>query len=387
MDLRALIFMPALVGAVVFGFVFVLFASHYYLTVLEGTAAGGKEVAWVSEPITDNFGKLWYMLWLVGLWLGPAYLVGRVATAGDPSPWVRLGVPVLVFWLCYPVSQLASLSASTIWLPLTPDVFARLARKPGVVLGFYLLTAGVLAVFAVGFRWAFLTEEGWLYLFLGAPLMVVAGLVYARLVGRLAFVLRFTTGLFDLKRRKKPKAVAPARRGGEEPKREPVQPHDLPPLDSPDGELTGYDILTRDDDRPPPKKRIRAQVAGPDPGGAGGMPEEPPRRRKREGHRERVREWTDEDDEEPVAYSVCEAEAVPGKAAATEVVKPNAEEVRLLRRDDTPRKPKRVWGPELLAFLGQPGTASAILIASGLCFAVGVMVRVCRQFNPADGGG
>ncbi len=58
MDLRALIFMPALVGAVVCGFVFLLFVCNYYLTVLEGTAAGAKEVTWVSEPIIDNFWKL-----------------------------------------------------------------------------------------------------------------------------------------------------------------------------------------------------------------------------------------------------------------------------------------------------------------------------------------
>jgi hypothetical protein len=386
MDLRALIFMPALVGAVVFGFVFLLFASHYYLTVLESTAAGGKDVTWVSEPITDNFGRLWYMLWLVGLWLGPAYLIGRVATAGDASPWVKLAVPLLVFWLCYPVSQLSSLSATTVWLPFVPDVPVRLLQKPGVVLGFLVLSAVALAAFAVGFRWAFLTEGEWEFLLIGAPLMVVAAFVYARLIGRLAFALRFTRGLFPEKRKKKAKAEATAdRRDRGEPA--PVQPRDLPPLESPDGELTGYDILTRDDDPPRPKKRVRAEVAEPEEGEPTGLPEEPPRRRKRKPAVERAREWTDEDDEAAVAYGVREAEATPEEASPKAVVKPTAEEERLLRRDDAPKKPKRVWGPELLSFLGQPGTVSAILIASALCFAVGVMVRVCREFNPADGGG
>ena len=50
MDLRAVIFVPALVGSVIAGFVFLLFAAHYYLTVLEGTGAGAKEVTWISEP-------------------------------------------------------------------------------------------------------------------------------------------------------------------------------------------------------------------------------------------------------------------------------------------------------------------------------------------------
>ncbi len=58
--------------------------------------------------------------------------------------------------------------------------------------------------------------------------------------------------------------------------------------------------------------------------------------------------------------------------------------MRLLSRDDAPRKPKRVWGPELLAFLAQPGTVSAFIIASGMCVVVGVMVRVAREFNPVD---
>lgn len=58
MDLRAVIFMPALVGAVIFGFAFALFAAHYYLAVLESTGAGAREVTWFAEPVTDNIWKL-----------------------------------------------------------------------------------------------------------------------------------------------------------------------------------------------------------------------------------------------------------------------------------------------------------------------------------------
>ena len=78
MDLRPVIFMPAFAGAAIFGFAFLLYASHYYLTVLEGTGTGSKEVTWVSEPILDNFWKLWYMLWLLGL-LVRARVLARTA--------------------------------------------------------------------------------------------------------------------------------------------------------------------------------------------------------------------------------------------------------------------------------------------------------------------
>ena len=86
-------------------------------------------------------------------------------------------------------------------------------------------------------------------------------------------------------------------------------------------------------------------------------------------------------------YGVHEAEVQPAEVVPEEVVKPTEEEVRLLSRTDAPKKPKRVWGPELLAFLGQPGTVGAIVIASGLCFMTGVLIRVARAFNPVAGGG
>ena len=389
MDLRAVIFMPALAGAVIFGFVFVLYISNYYLTVLEGTATGAKEVTWFSEPILDNFWKLWYMLWLFGLWLGPGYLLARFATAGADSSWLRLWLPVAIIWLLYPVSQLSSLSASTIWLPLTPDVFARLAQKPAIIVGFYALSIPVLTLAAIAFKWAFLTKGEWELLFIGAPLLILSGFLYARLIGRLAFLLKFTRSVFRSKKKKKPKIDAEAESSAEpEPKRVPLQTRDLPPINTLDGELTGYDVKYEEEETP--RKRMKVEVieddAAPRPDLAN-RPKPPPlptRRERPETSEERARAWEDEDDDEQTAYDVREAEVVPRDSTPKEVVKPKEEEMRLLSRDDVPKKPKIAWGTELLAFLGQPGTISAIVIASGWCMMVGVMIRVARDFNPLD---
>jgi len=390
MDPRALIFMPALVGAAVFGFVFLLFACNYYLQVLASTGAGAREVEWVAEPIIDNAWKLVYLGWLVGMWFGPAYLIGRATTA-NAAPWLAFAVPLAVLWLCYPVSQLSSLSATSMWIPLVPDVFARFVQKPGAVLVFYALSAVVLAVFGVGFQWAFATKGEWELLFVGAPIVVVAGLVYARLLGRLAFALRFTTGLFSTRKKKKKK---PADRAPAAAENAPTirQPDDLPPLASPDGELTGYNILMADDEPAKPRKRVRAEAAEPEPPPAADLPEfappdrGPARRRSADGI-DRGRVWTEEDDQEPTSYGVSEPEVKPTETMPREVVEPSKAEMALLSRDDAPKQPKRVWGPDVLAFLGLPGTISAILIASGMCFVVGVMIRVCRDFNPAAGPG
>lgn len=390
MDLRAVIFMPAFAGAVIFGFVFLLYASHYYLTVLEGTATGSKDVTWYSEPILDNFWKFWYMLWLFGLWLGPGYLLAAAMAASADTAWLKLWLPIAIVWLLYPVSQLSSLSASTIWLPLTPDVFARLAQKPSVTLGFYALSIPVLALFALAFKWAFMTKGDWHLLFLGAPLVVLAGLLYARLIGRLAFVLRFTKSIFRTKKKKPKTETATKPRAESEPEVAPTiaQPRDLPPINTVDGELTGYDMTI--DDRPRPKKRVVAEVAEIEPieeeqpPARPQAPPLPPRRSASESPAERSRIWADDDDDEPTAYGVHEAEVDMQQSTPQEVVQPREDEMRLLSRDDVPRKPKAAWGPELLVFLAQPGTISAIIIASGLCMIVGVMVRIARDFNPLD---
>jgi hypothetical protein len=387
MDLRALIFMPALVGAVVFCFVFLLFACNYYLTVLESTGAGGKEVTWVAEPMLDNAWKLAYLGWLFGLWFGPAYIIGRAAI-GNAAPWVTLAIPFLILWILYPISQLSSLSSKSIWIPLNPDVFARLLQKPGHVLVFFALSGVTLALFGVVFEWTFVRQGEWGLLFLGAPLVVILGLIYARLLGRLAFALRFTTGLFPTKKKKR-KPVAKAEEEPE-PVRAPVQPADLPPLNSPEGELVGYNILMSDDPLPVPKKRVRAEVAEAEATKATNDTRLDPWEDTRDTPARPDRQpppIPTADDDERVAYGVKEAEVVPEERIPDEVVKPKQSELELLSRKDAPKRPKHMWGADLFAFLGQPGTVSAILIASGFCFMVGVMIRVCRDYNPASSPG
>src|SRR5215212_1414192 len=108
MDFRAVIFVPALVAAALSAFLLAVFAAHYYLTVLESTAAGAKEVTWVSESVIDNFWKPFYLAWLLVLWLGPAYIIGRSLANSTHLAWLGLAVPVRVAWLLFPVSQLSS---------------------------------------------------------------------------------------------------------------------------------------------------------------------------------------------------------------------------------------------------------------------------------------
>lgn len=382
-DLGAVIFVPALAGSVIFGFVFALFAAHHYLTAVQSTGSGARDVVWSNEPILDHFWKVFYLAWLIGLWLGPAYLIGRAATAGTDSAWLKLAIPLGVFWLCYPISQLSSLSASTIWLPLHPDVLGRLAQKPGAVLGFYLISAAVLAVFGVAFKWVFLTAGQFELLFVGAPLLVTSGLVYGRMIGRLAFALAFTKSLMARRKKRKPeRAEEPVRSRAEVERAEEGvgfrQPSELPPIQTPDeGPLTGYDV--RSDDEPveakKPRRRVRAEAVD---GGPGEARSREPAKPKRD----RSREWPDEDE---APYGVNAPEVEPERRAPVEVVKPSATEMRLLSRDDDAQRPKEVWSPQLLRFLAQAETLSVVAVLSGMCVAVGLVIRIARMFNPVAG--
>lgn len=392
MDLRALIFVPALTGSVIAGFVFALFAAHYYLTVLQSTASGARQVVWLSEPILDHFWKVFYLAWLIGLWLGPAWFCGRLLAPRSEAVWVQYAIPLAVFWLFYPVSQLSSLSGPSIWLPLHPGVAARLLQRPTVALGFLALSAGTLAGFGFAFHTVFKASSV-VWVFIGSPLLVVTGLVYARLIGRLAFALMFTRSMFERRRKRKrtrdPVSKAEGKgRGGnaddgafDEEAADGVfsQPSQLPPIETPDeGPLTGYD-LKLDDARAKPRKRLLAELSEPDSdsqchhnNGRRGKPAAT-KREALEGEGE-------------TAYDVKQSEVRPQGKMANEIVKPSAEEMRLLSRDDAPKRPKQVWGPDVLLFLVHPSTVTVILTLSAMCAAAGSMIWLARKFDPtADG--
>lgn len=386
MDLRAVIFVPALVGCVLFGFVFALFAARSYLNVLQGTGAGAKRIPWNSGPILDSFGEVFYLAWLIGIWLIPAWFVSRAFGSGSGLLWVRYAVPLSVFWICYPVSQMSSLSGPSIWLPLHPDVFGRLARKLRLVLGFLGLSGGVLALLGLGFHWTFVAD-GMVTLFAGSLLFVVAGLFYARLLGRVGFALMFTRSLFARRKKRKRREEAAESSANESgPEAESavsnasddelgfVQPSELPPIHTPDeGPVHGYNINFADE--PPKKKRVRAVA----------VKEAPKESASAEPATIESPRGSNADDDDLMSYVVREPEVEPEAAAPKEVIQPSEFEMQLLNRDDAPKPPKHVWNGDVFTFLFQPDSLAVVGLLTLLCFFAGGMVRIAREFNPVAG--
>jgi len=354
----AIIFVPALAATAALGFVFALFAANHYLTVLQSTAAGAKHVVWGEEGVFDGFWKPFYLLWLAGLWAGPAMLAARLGGGG----WLTTVAPLTLVWLCYPVSQLSSLSASSVWLPLHPGVFDRLAQRPRVTLGFFALSLVPIAGVGLALH-GIARGEGAAWLVFGAPLLVLSLYLYARLLGRLAFVLVFTKSRLARRKKKEPRDELPPVQPPQLPEPEEAegfrQPSDLPPIDTPDeGPLTGYDVAFADDAKPR-RPRVQAEAVYP----------------RRPDH-----------DDVPYAANEPDGEAPPEERIPASVVKPREDEMKLLDRSDAPKKPKVAWSAEVLAFLGQHETWAQAGVLTFFALAVGGLVRLLRETNPMSGG-
>src|SRR5947209_2134040 len=123
--MNAFLFIPLLALTWAFGFALLTISAHYFLVVLEGTAAGNEEVVLPDEPMTDWFGKGFYLAVLGIIWGAPGVILAW--SAGRGSPPLQLALLIGWLWLLFPIGMLSSLCASTRWLPLWPGLFGRMA--------------------------------------------------------------------------------------------------------------------------------------------------------------------------------------------------------------------------------------------------------------------
>jgi len=262
-----------LVGLVVFGY-----AAYSFLVVLSNTAVGNDEVIWPGEPIQDWFFKVWYLGWLVAVWAVPASFV--VSLVGLPRPFIAVGVAACL-WLLFPVGLLSSLSAESQLVVLRPFIVLQLLKHLGASLRFYVssgLLVGVCgtlvyaAVFGLNYRGL---DQPLILIPLAAVACATGGLIYARLLGRTAFmtgqsssdkssVLEADTPAAEkprqkkkLRARKPSRAFDPWAVPGEEPARKTKPTPSRAPLpEDPYGPAEGtYEVLAEEAFAPPGKPR------------------------------------------------------------------------------------------------------------------------------------
>lgn len=156
------------------------FSAACFLAALQDTADGHLDPQESSVPDWDQW--LFTLLSLVSLWAASAAIGFPFTLIEEIGPAACFVSSVLVF----PVLLLSALEADSYLLPYSRPVLATLVRCARGWLMFYLITTALLAGWIVALD-AGLRESPYLAMFLSGPVAAALILIYARLLGRLAW--------------------------------------------------------------------------------------------------------------------------------------------------------------------------------------------------------
>jgi hypothetical protein len=195
---------------------FLGYATHVFFVVLSGTAQGNNEVEihWPDEPYVQRLCNAAYLLTLLAICIVPVVVLLQCVDL-PTEPALRAALVALflglALWLFLPVVLLSVVTSGSHWELFRWSVVRELAARRTTLLAFYALTAplvigGVLVIYLALIGWLELVDAAgaaawtwlpdvvmwWSWAFLlpvTAVFAAAALLIYARLVGRLAWLL------------------------------------------------------------------------------------------------------------------------------------------------------------------------------------------------------
>jgi hypothetical protein len=179
--------------ACVFGFVTLLMTSVTFLTILQDTAVGRDVIdSWPEGFFVDWLADGFYIVVSLFLAALPGVLLGQLALCAGmvASLYSAAGLAgsALSAFLLFPILLLSSLEAGSPWNVHSPRVRRSLTLLPRGWIRFYILSGALisLAVLAVLLH-AF---DSFVVQLVATTLVALAGMVYFRLLGRLAWCCR-----------------------------------------------------------------------------------------------------------------------------------------------------------------------------------------------------
>lgn len=159
------------------------YASAVCQTITQLTAEGYDGVE--DWPRGDWREWAWTVTYPLGMFL-PAALMGWVVQWLVPLP---LPIPgVFVAFVAFPVLLLSALEAGSPTMPVSLPVLNSLVHVWWGWALFYLESGALVSAWAALVYFGYL-ENPWLTAALGAPLLAAVGMIYARLLGRLAWYI------------------------------------------------------------------------------------------------------------------------------------------------------------------------------------------------------
>jgi hypothetical protein len=189
---QVIFFVLLFAASIIVGAAVLAFAARCMLVVVQETAQGQDEILWPKEPYVDWLGHAVLFVELVGIWLAPAALTARLLRhtwLPDEGPLRVLLLAGPGLWLFFPIGLLSSLSAESRWVPFRWAIVQRMLRIAPATLGFYLLTIFVLSAAVVPWYYALFSAGGAILLPVAAGVGAAVLFIYARLLGRLGWLL------------------------------------------------------------------------------------------------------------------------------------------------------------------------------------------------------
>jgi hypothetical protein len=181
------------IGLLIFGMIFTIvvistisFAAGCLLPIVEQTAHGNDEIDFPQLSVSERVVPFGYLVFLaaVAMAIGWGFGWGFGLVLG---PAIGSFVIVATAYLMFPFLLLSVLEAGSIWQPISGPVARSLVTQTRGWIVFHLLTGGMLALLG-------LITVGGLAIspvataIIGAPLWAAWWLLYARLLGRLAWL-------------------------------------------------------------------------------------------------------------------------------------------------------------------------------------------------------
>lgn len=187
-----IIFMMLFVSTLIVGLCVLAYLARSVLVVVQETGLGHDEVTWPNEPIQDWLGHAVLFIELLGIWIAPAAMTARLLRETWLPDQGFLRILLLVgpgLWLFFPIGLLSSLSAESRWTPFRPSIFFSFFRIAPAAFGFYVLTALLLGIAVAPWYYA-MVEHRAVLLPVAAAVGAAVVLIYARLLGRVAYLLQ-----------------------------------------------------------------------------------------------------------------------------------------------------------------------------------------------------
>jgi hypothetical protein len=186
----AIVFICLLAVLAIVGGALFFFAAYCFIHVVQETAAGVDDIHWPNDPYQDKLPRAAYVAALVAVWLAPVGILMKLnkdAAIGGSRLLTFFVAAAVILWLFFPVSLLSSTSASSALIILRPAILRFLARRFRESVTFYVVSALLVAGSFGLYYLAYMQNWSSLYI-LGPPLAAAALLIYARLLGRLAWL-------------------------------------------------------------------------------------------------------------------------------------------------------------------------------------------------------